>query len=268
MNAEVVEGEPVEIRLRSDKPTIANTDVFLVFSEDGDTLVSRGRFRFTMPLGVTEHVVAVDTVNDANRENSSTVTVTVEYDRDDTDRQYEVGGDYTTTVHVQDNEMDSRAPGVPQAFSAISGNGRATLSWRAPIQLGDSRLLRYEVLNLNDGPSAWTRVGTRTSHTVTGLDNGTLYIFRVRAVTASGAGTPSPGVSATPTAQTNPEAPQGLSGDGYDGRVLLTWASPSTTAAPRSLSTSTASERAPTPARPSARGPPPAAATEDTRSPV
>ena len=222
----VTEGTAIGITLNTDKLTTRNVPVKLKVSEDGNTLTADGTLDFTIPLGVTEHTVYLSTVNDDVRENASTVKVEVHTNKNDDGQQYHVGPPRTVRVQVQDNEVESSPPGTPQRVSAIAGNRTVTLSWDAPLELGDARLRRYEVQDITAGAGPWTNVGTRTSHTFRNLTNGTFLVFRVRAVSDSGNGTPSYPAAATPTSQTNPEAPQGLAADGYDGRVFLSWAQP------------------------------------------
>ena len=226
VRAEITEGEPVAIRINSDKATTSNTDVHLIFSETGDTLAADGQIRYTVPLGVTEHVIYAPTVNDATRENSSTVTVFVRQLRSDTNQAYEVGPENTTTVLVEDNEVEAIPPGEPRRVSAVAGNRQVTLTWEAPIETGDDRIIRYEVQNASSPSRQWTSAGLRTSYTFTNLANDTLHIFRVRAVSDSGDGTRSDAVSATPTARTTPSIPKALAADGYDGQVILAWGKP------------------------------------------
>ena len=226
LDADITEGEVIAIRITADKPTTHNTDVRLVFRETGDTLVADGSIRYTMPLGATRHVVYASTVNDAVREDSSLVEVSIHHNRNDENQQYQIGPGHTATVQVRDNEMPVQTAGAPQRARATAGNRRITVSWDAPLQMGDARLLRYDINTYTSTATTSTNVGTQTSRTFTNLDNGTLYIFRIRAVTSSGAGAWSAGVSATPLSLQDPAIPRGLAGDGYDGRVLLAWGDP------------------------------------------
>ncbi|MDE0193008.1 MAG: fibronectin type III domain-containing protein, partial [Gammaproteobacteria bacterium] len=89
-------------------------------------------------------------------------------------------------------------PGMPQGVTAAGGNGSVTLAWMAPADNGGSPILRYEYDVDADG--AWKNAGSDMTETVTGLMNGTSYIFRVRAVNAVGAGMAAPGVRGTPMA--------------------------------------------------------------------
>ncbi len=114
-----------------------------------------------------------------------------------------------------------KVPEQPVELSAEAGNGQVTLTWKDP---GDSGIAKYQ-LQVDHGE--WTDIegsdaGT-TSHTVTGLTNGTRYLFQIRAVSNSGAGEASDRVLATPVALPKPT---GLAATSDDGQVTLTWKDP------------------------------------------
>ena len=89
------------------------------------------------------------------------------------------------------------APTAPQNFTATTGDGQVALSWAAPASDGGSATIKYQVSK--DNGASWTDVGLNTSHTFTGLTNGTEYTFKVRAVNSAGNGTEASTV-ATPAA--------------------------------------------------------------------
>ena len=107
------------------------------------------------------------------------------------------------------------APGAPTSVTATLpatyGNTTVSVSWTAPVLLGSPALYDYIVQYSSNSGTTWTTftdtVSTATSVTVTGLTNGTAYIFRVAAKntietspfsTASSAVTPLFGKIATP----------------------------------------------------------------------
>jgi hypothetical protein len=81
-------------------------------------------------------------------------------------------------------------PGVPGSPVAVPGNGQVSLTWSAP-SLG-SPPTDYQVQYSSNSGTTWTTfsdgTSTATSAVVSGLTNGTGYIFRVRAVNALGEG--------------------------------------------------------------------------------
>ena len=125
-------------------------------------------------------------------------------------------------------------PEAPESLRFTPGDGQVTLRWRAPTNDGGSEITHYEYEQ--DGSGTWISTGgTATSHTVTGLNNGQTYTFRVRAVNALGNGavvmleaTPSPstGGGGGGPRQTVPSAPRNLLAEGGDGQVKLTWDEP------------------------------------------
>ncbi|MCL2071602.1 MAG: RICIN domain-containing protein [Oscillospiraceae bacterium] len=89
-------------------------------------------------------------------------------------------------------------PTAPQNFIATSGNGKVTITWTAPASNGGSAITRYEVSS--NGGISWVTASSNTTHTFTGLTNGTSYAFCVRAVNSSGNGATA-SVTATPTTE-------------------------------------------------------------------
>ncbi len=129
-------------------------------------------------------------------------------------------------------------PGVPSGLVAAAGDGSVTLSWDDP---SDPSITGYEFRMRYAGVAwgEWGLVaggGSAVSHVVDGLDNGTEYRFKVRAVNGSGASKPAPSaapwfVAAVPKAPAPPPAPParptGLAAVPGDGSVTLSWDDPS-----------------------------------------
>ena len=93
------------------------------------------------------------------------------------------------------------SPDAPTNLSATPSNSQATLSWDDP---GNNTITKYQVSR--DGGTSFTNISdsgaSTTTTTVTGLTNGTLYTFAVRAENASGRG-----LAATTTATPVNDAP-------------------------------------------------------------
>ena len=82
-------------------------------------------------------------------------------------------------------EPRTSAPGVPSNLTAVGGDGQVVLTWEAPASDGGAEITDYEYRI--DRRNPWISIGsTNTTHTVTGLVNGTAYVFEVRAVNAAG----------------------------------------------------------------------------------
>ena len=87
-------------------------------------------------------------------------------------------------------------PSAPRNLVAIGGDEQVTLTWDAPED-DDDAITDYEYRI--DGKGSWISIGsTDTTHTVTGLTNGTAYVFQVRAVNAVGSSPYSNRAEATP----------------------------------------------------------------------
>ncbi len=112
-------------------------------------------------------------------------------------------------------------PGKPAKPSAQAGDMQVTLAWTDP---GNADIEKYQYEKNEDG--AWEDMSgsgaTTTSYTVTGLSNGTAYTFRIRAVTAGGAG-PESDASDVATPDVRPGMPQGLRLEPGNSSVTLTW---------------------------------------------
>ena len=90
-----------------------------------------------------------------------------------------------------------RDEGGAQRFDAPVA--QVALSWEAPENDGGFAITDYEY-RIN-GRGGWVSIGsTLTTYTVTGLVNGTTYVFQVRAVNAAGRSLPSNPAEATPRA--------------------------------------------------------------------
>ncbi|MBM7519979.1 fibronectin type III domain-containing protein [Nocardioides nitrophenolicus] len=120
-------------------------------------------------------------------------------------------------------------PSPPRAVAASAGDGTATLTWKAPRR--GSAIRRYGVQRRDD--AGWTTVATvgakRLVWRAHGLDNGTSYEFRVRALGKARWGKPSAGVEVTP--RTVPDAPGAPEADSYASALGLYWKAPASNGA-------------------------------------
>ena len=94
-------------------------------------------------------------------------------------------------------------PAAPSALAATAGDRSVSLTW-TPGSDGGSPVTRWQYVKKvgdDDFETTWTDICVtasdadcpgKTSHTVTGLTNGTAYRFKVRAVNVAGAGAASP----------------------------------------------------------------------------
>ena len=90
-------------------------------------------------------------------------------------------------------------PDAPINLMAEATDGAVTLTWAASEDDGGSAITDYEYRI--DRRNPWISIGsTNITHTVTGLDNGTEYVFEVRAVNRIGKSFSSNRAEATPEA--------------------------------------------------------------------
>ena len=111
------------------------------------------------------------------------------------------------------------APDAPRNLTAVGGDGEVVLTWDAPEDDGGAEISDYEYRV--DRRNPWISTGsTDTTHTVSGLVNGTTYTFEVRAVNRIGTSSPSNRVEATPEVFTL-GLPHFANGEGVTSEVVL-----------------------------------------------
>jgi hypothetical protein len=115
-------------------------------------------------------------------------------------------------------------PGVPTSVHATPGDASARVSWTAPSSNGGSSIAGYTVTSSPGGKTcAW--MSDALSCTVSGLTNGTSYIFTVQATSSVGMGLPSAASnSVTPAAV--PGAPTAVHATAGDGSATVSWTAP------------------------------------------
>ena len=106
----------------------------------------------------------------------------------------------STSVSVTVNAV---APGAPTLGAITAGDGQLSVAFTAPASDGGAAITDYEY-STNDG-SSYTSANTTTSPIViTGLDNGTTYTIRIKAVNSVGASAASNSGSGTPVVSGSP----------------------------------------------------------------
>ena len=123
---------------------------------------------------------------------------------------------------------------TPDAPTAVSGSAASatsvSLSWTAPSSNGGASITDYTIQYSSNSGSTWSTwshtASTSTSQTVTGLSQGTSYIFRVAAVNSVGTGSYSSNSSSVTTWGV-PGAPTSVSGSStVNNQVALSWTAP------------------------------------------
>jgi Fibronectin type III domain len=119
-------------------------------------------------------------------------------------------------------------PRPPRMVAATPGNGEAVVTWHAGHDGGEP-ITSYRVSYSSDAGATWTRAmmctGAGTSCTVTGLQDGTSYVFEVTATNAVGRSDPSRWSRAiVPVGP--PDAPVALAVKADRGSIAASWLAP------------------------------------------
>ena len=123
------------------------------------------------------------------------------------------------------SETPLAVPEAPTDVVATPSDGAVTLAFTAAID-GGSPVTNYEYQVDSDAWVTLTPPSTTSPIVISGLSNGTLYGFKVRAANALGSGAESGSVSVAP--RTVPSVPTGLTAVAGDARVSLSFTAPAT----------------------------------------
>ena len=115
-------------------------------------------------------------------------------------------------------------PTAPTVSAPTVADGQVTLTWGAPTSTGGLSITEYVVTD-GAGNTATKAAGSST-HTFTGLTNGTGYTFTVKAKNTLGYSQATSFSTATPVSV--PSTPAQPSVSGSSGSVTATWTSPAT----------------------------------------
>lgn len=130
------------------------------------------------------------------------------------------GGTFTALAQV---------PDAPVLDSASGGDSSVRLSWTAPKNSGGSAVSAYQIGYGTGGQTNnIINVGNVTTYNVTGLTNGTIYTFVVRARNASGFSADSNTLNGRPQASaTVPGAPSTPTLTATQSAISVSWTAPS-----------------------------------------
>jgi titin len=134
-----------------------------------------------------------------------------------------VGSGATSSVVLA---TPASVPTVPQNFAATASNGQVALLWSAPASNGGSSVTGYRIERSTDGIT-WNTISSGvagTTFAVTGLTNGTSYMFRVAATNSIGDSAMSASVVSIPAAPAT--APQTFVATAGDRAATLSWSAP------------------------------------------
>ena len=137
----------------------------------------------------------------------------------------------TSAYSSVSNSVLVGTPVAPTSVVGTTGDAQVALAWTAPSSENGSSLTDYVVQFSSNSGSTWSSfadgISTSSTATVTGLTNGTTYVFRVAAVNSSGTGAYSSASSSVLVGA--PSAPTAVVGSSGDSQVSLTWTAPSST---------------------------------------
>jgi hypothetical protein len=123
------------------------------------------------------------------------------------------------------------APSAPRSVASVPGNGSAIVSWRAPTSNGGSAITGYLVTPYLGSVARPVRTfnSTKTTATVTGLQNGKVYRFEVAARNAIGTGAWSP--KSGPVTVGAPGKPGNVTAKAVSGSLRVTFTKPASNGA-------------------------------------
>ena len=126
-------------------------------------------------------------------------------------------------------------PGPPTAVKVTPGNAQLTVSWSAPAYTGGLPITDYEVKYWKTGATKWATfphpVSTATSCIVTGLTNGTSYVFNVLATNKAGNSKQLPALNSRPAtpAPTVTGSPTSVVATSGNAGLAVSWTAPANT---------------------------------------
>lgn len=128
-------------------------------------------------------------------------------------------------------------PGIPTGLTSVSGTEAVTLTWTEPVNTGGTPLTGYKIYDssgnvynsttntfVSDSSGTILTITGATTIILTGLTNGTTYIFTIKSVNIVGnSQTAATFPSVVPGL---PDPPTGLSAISGTGNVILSWIAP------------------------------------------
>ena len=203
--ASVTEGTAADFTLTREPPTTTALTVGISITERGSVIETEGSYEppeeVTFTAGDARAILMVLTDDDDQQEEDGSVIATLQ-----PGAGYRLGEVLTQTAEVTITDDDGApippggggggggggsggvrqtVPDAPRNLRADGTDEAVTLSWDAPENDGGFAITDYEYRINRSGP--WISIGsTETTYTVTGLVNGTAYVFEVRAVNAAG----------------------------------------------------------------------------------
>lgn len=143
-------------------------------------------------------------------------------------------GGGTESEELSTNTSPYTIAGKPTITGLTPGNGSVYVTYSAPASDGGRAITNYYIQYSSNSGATWSspiESGNDLNHTVTGLSNGTSYIFRVYAVTVAGNGQISDNSSSS-TPRTVPSQVAKPTSSSGDASFSITWSAPSNGGSP------------------------------------
>ncbi len=203
---------------------VGNTELVLSWTDPGNSTITGYQYQYKSSgnaygawMAMTPSTATTTTHTVTGLTNNTAYTLRI--------RALNASGEGAVSAEVTQTPI--AVPAAPTGLTAAVGDTELVLSWTDP---GNSTITgyQYQYKSGNSAYGAWMAMtdstATTTSHTVTGLVNGTAYTIRIRALNANGESTASAEVTQTPIAV--PAAPTGLTAAVGDSELVLSWTDP------------------------------------------
>lgn len=130
-------------------------------------------------------------------------------------------------VSTELNVIPGQTPSAPQNVTVTHDDQQVDLTWEAPLDDGGLAIFRYRIYRSTSFGGTYSEIGNSPtlSFSDSGLTNGQIYYYKVRAENPKGLGDNSTIVNGTPATIADP--PTGLGGTVGDKSVNLSWTPPS-----------------------------------------
>lgn len=137
------------------------------------------------------------------------------------------GGPTSAPVTTTTPVSPGSTPGAPMDVRAEAGDASVTVSWTAPFPAPGGYELQYRVSDSETWQPVPPTPVSGTSTTVSGLANGTTYVFQVRSVRGSASSPYAASNPATPASTwAVPAAPTTLNAVPGNGLAVMYWSAP------------------------------------------
>ncbi len=164
---------------------------------------------FSFDRGLTQRNFIVSITGDTATEDDETLYIEFSRARPDSIVSNADDNAFLIEITIVDDDGVPSAPSAPSL--TMTASGQLTANWMAPVDDGGSGITDYDVryrVKPTSGDPAWTPLddtgvnaaGMRTTTTIGGLTNGTMYQVQVRAQNRNGEGAWSTSAEGTPSA--------------------------------------------------------------------